>query len=89
MIEWYRPVTFYRYNENGRESGWVRINDKYVARVWPVNKMGLREAAWHRADDGTPCGGHTITPEDLQQYFELKPAPEWAPRYARYERKRG
>lgn len=87
MIEWYKPVTFYRYNENGRASGWVRINDKYIARVWPPNNAGLREACWHRADDGPPCGGHTITPEDLQQYFTLIPAPEWAPRYARFERK--
>jgi hypothetical protein len=71
----WKPKTFYRYNENGRPSGWVRITREYIAWV-NMDKIKHRlYAAYIRNRYSTAWGW--ITPEDLEMYFERIAKPEW------------
>lgn len=73
---WWRPKQDYRYNENGRESGWVRITAKYIAHVW-IEDDGRMTANWYNVNDRTRSGWHWITEKDLLFFFEQIDRPEW------------
>lgn len=73
----WKPKTFYRYNENGRASGWVRIDQRYITAVsWNDWKHKL-EAGYYRADEKSYSHCYWITAEDLEMYFERIEKPEW------------
>jgi hypothetical protein len=74
----WKPKTFYRYNENGRPSGWVKVErERYVANVY-IHELHKRLTADYLLIDEKRYS-HTgrITPEDLQEYFEQIERPEW------------
>lgn len=71
----WKPKTFYRYNENGRPSGWVRITREYIAWV-NMDKIKHRLYAEYIRDRYSTAWGW-ITPEDLEMYFERIEKPEW------------
>lgn len=75
---WWKPKTFYRYNENGRPSGWVKVDrERYVANVY-IHELHKRLTADYLLIDEKRYS-HTarITPEDLHKYFEPTTRPEW------------
>lgn len=74
---WWKPKQDYRYNENGRDSGWVRITQKYVACVFYDEERRKLYAAWYGAEDGHACGWYWIPEKDLTFFFEQIPEPEW------------
>lgn len=76
---WWRPKTTYRYNENGRPSGWVLIPHNVYALVYVHETLKRLRAAYSTEDqDGILrhyCDAN-ITAEDLSQYFDRIPEPE-------------
>ena len=74
---WWRPLSDYRYNENGRPSGWVKVGKNYIA--W-VNMDELKRrlyAGYYRTDEQRYSHWGWITAEDLNIYFEPTTRPEW------------
>lgn len=71
----WKPKTFYRYNENGRPSGLVRITRDYVAWVGMDELKHRLYATYIR--DRYSTAWSWITPEDLEKYFEPTTRPEW------------
>ena len=79
---WWRPLTDYRYNENGRDSGWVRITREYLGRVFYNDERARLDVHWYSISrSGRPreCGRHWITEADLRKYFEQVPEPDPEP----------
>lgn len=73
---WYRCVKEYRYNENGRPSGWVRMKTEYIIRV---NYAADRRKLYANCYEGQRClGWFWISEQDLREYYEPIWAPEWA-----------
>lgn len=73
----WKPKTFYRYNENGRPSGWVRIDQRYITAVYWNDWKHKLEAGYYRADEKRYSHCDWITAEDLEMYFERIEKPEW------------
>lgn len=75
---WWRPLSVYRYNENGRPSGWVKVErEHYVANVYTHELHKRLWADYIRTDEKRYSHSGRITPEDLHQYFEPATRPEW------------
>lgn len=74
---WWRPRSFFRYNENGRPSGWVRITRDYIAHISWDNFKHRLAAGYYRDDENRYSHYAWITAEDLNMYFEPIAAPEW------------
>ncbi len=74
---WIRPVADYRYNENGRPSGWVRITQKYIARIHFDEVKRKLYASYFNVSDKRYSHWGWINEQDINEYFEPTPAPEW------------
>lgn len=76
---WWRPVSEYRYNENGRPSGWVKVTNKDIACIG-FSKLKHRLSAEYFSEyNGRyySSGWYWINEKDLRMYFEQIPKPEW------------
>lgn len=74
---WWKPVTDYRYNENGRPSGWVRIKNDCIALVsFDELKRKLYAGYYVEAEQRYLCWGW-ITEQDIKQYFNPAEQPAW------------
>lgn len=74
---WWKPKDFYRYNENGRESGWVRVDHRYVAWVTEDELKHKLSAGYYRTDEKRYSHWGWISGEDLEQHFDRITKPEW------------
>lgn len=79
---WWRPVQPYRYNENGRPSGWVTIRADQTAWVHYDEERKRLSVAYYSKD--WQAARHWITEADLLQYFQQIPEPEWRTEQRRY-----
>ncbi len=80
---WWRPISEYRYNENGRDSGWVKVTNKYIACISFSELKSRLFAEYFSEYKGNfySSGGYWITEEDLRMYFEQIEMPEWFKRW--------
>ena len=74
---WFRPVDYYRYNENGRPSGWVRITRDYIAQIWFDDVKRKLYAGYYKETEKRYSHWGWINEADVWQYFEPTNAPEW------------
>ena len=72
---WYRCIKEYRYNENGRPSGWVRQKTTYIIRVnYAADKRQYYATCY---ENGQCLGWFWISEQDLAEYYEPIWPPEW------------